>query len=288
MSDYVEFTPDGLIVHKWNGKKRKFIQKKPKKLTIITHLRSRCVIAEGTTLGQIFDAVDKYKLLKMVISQYSWCRQLESFHAQAKERRYVENQEEIQYLELYHHPEVYKTTETKKHPGGTRERTIVVDFNTSIGFHGIGIDSNGSTINYSVSYNPMWELVDLPVKLNKTFDVYEPLNLDGVYKKPEKLLTSTREFTLLEVLDAIYWDISFMGGPEENAEFIDQMSERIDQIENGNIPMIPIEQVFTEMKDQESDVKILMHPDVAEFFGCDPNSIPLDDKEIIRKDEKEE
>lgn len=253
MSDYVEFTPDGLVVHKWNIKKHKFVQKKPKKMTVITHLRSRCDISEGTTLGQIFNAVDKYELLKMVISQYSWCRQLESFHAQAKEKRHVEKKEqEVEYLELYHHPEVYKTSETKKHPGGTREKTIVVDFNTSIGFHGIGTDSNGESVNYAVSYSPMWELVDLPVKLNKKFDVYEPMDVRN-FKKQEKLLTATREFTLLDVLDAIYWDISFMGGPENNAEFIGQMSERIDQIENGNIPMIPIEQVFTGLRGEECE-----------------------------------
>jgi hypothetical protein len=32
-------------------------------------------------------------------------------------------------------------------------------------------------------------------------------------------------------------------------------------------------------------MKILMHPDVARAFGVDPDSIPLDDKEIIRPDE---
>lgn len=304
MSEYIEFTPKGLVLYKWNSKKREFIRKRPKKLTIATHLRSRCEIAEGTTLKQIFEAVDRYRLLKLVISQYSWCRQIDAFHAQAQEpnRFDPDDTDPIDYLELYHHPEVHKATETKKHPGGLRERTITIDFETSVGFHGIGSAvgkeddlacRKDGNIQYSVSYSPMWKLAELPVKLNKSFDVYEPFdpNKHNRNKHPEKLLTATREYTLLEVLDAIYWDISFMGGPDDNAEFLEHMNETVDQIKNGEVPMIPIEQVFTELKDTsestngEQAMKVLMHPDVARFFGCDPDSIPLDDKEIIRNDE---
>jgi len=305
MSEHIEFTPNGLVLHKWNSSKRKFVRKRPKKLSIITHLRSRCEIAEGTTLKQIFETVDKYKFLKLVISQYSWCRQLDEFHAQAQEpqRFDPDDTDPLEYLELYHHPEVHKLTEKKKHPGGMRESTITVDFDTSVGFHGIGPakeDMKSAALpdgnkNYSVSYSPMWKLADLPVRLNKTFDVYEPFDTNNPKKRPEKLLTATREYTLLEVLDAIYWDISFMGGPEDNANFIEQMNETMDQIKSGQVPMIPIEQVFTDMKEETPDnaseedepkkMKVLMHPDVARFFGCDPDSIPLDDKEIIRDDE---
>ena len=301
MSEHIEFTPDGLVVHKWSAAKQKNIRKRPKKLTILTHLRSHCEIAEGTTLRQIFAAVDKYKLLKSVVSQYSWCHDIDAFHAQANEpQRYNPDDDcELEHLEICHHPEVHKFMEKKKHPGGTRERTITVDFETYAGFHGIGnatkdYPSNrpDGKVSFGVSYSPMWELADLPVKLNKSFDVFEPFE-SGKHnrsKLPEKLLTATREFTLLEVLDAIYWDISFMGGPQDNADFLEDMKGTVAEIKNG-LPMIPIGQVFPDMKEdpdkpsEEGKVKILMHPDVARMFGCDPDSIPLDDKEIIRGDE---
>jgi hypothetical protein len=306
MSEHIEFTPNGLVLHKWNRDKRKFVRKRPKKLTIVTHLRSRCEIAEGTTLRQIFEAVDKYKFLKLVIAQYSWCRQLDAFHAQAQEpqRFDPDDTDPMEYLEIYHHPEVHKFTEKKKHPGGTRERTVTIDFDTSVGFHGIGPAPKGKeddlaarpdgNIQYSVSYSPMWKLADLPVKLNKSFDVYEPFDSNRPGSGREKLLTASREYTLLEVLDAIYWDISFMGGPSDNADFLEQMNETMDQIRSGEVPLIPIEQVFTDLKEETPDapqedepkkMKVLMHPDVARLFGCDPDSIPLDDKEIIRDDE---
>ena len=296
MSEHIEFTPKGLVLHKWDEDKRKFVRKRPKKLTVCTHLRSRCEIAEGTTLRQIFEAVDRYRFLKLVIGQYSWCRAIDEFHAQAQEpmqRR--EDAEQIDYLEIYHWPEVHKYTEKKKHPGGTRERKIVVDFDTSVGFHGIGPAkgddlqySTDGTIPYSVSYSPMYEIADLPVKLKKEFTVYTPFE-PGKKTEDREILKATREFTLLEVLDAIYWDISFMGGPDDNAEFLGCMNERMEEIESGQVPMIPMEQVFpTDENAEENDppkMKVLMHPDVARAFGVDPDSIPLDDKEIIRPDE---
>lgn len=295
MSDFVEITPDGLFSHKWNGKKRKIIRKRVKKLSVVTHLRDRCEIAEGTTLKQIFDVVDKYKFLKLVISQYSWCRQIDEFHAQASEPHEIDpTSSKLDYLEIYHHPEVHQFTEKKKHPGGNRERITTIDFDTSVSFHGIGdADSNFQShvgkIAYSISYSPMWELADLPVKLNKKFDVYEPFdaNKHNRENRQQKLLTATREFSLLEVLDAIYWDISFMGGPAENADFIEGMKDTMDQIKNGEVPMIPLEQVFKDLpqNDGKNQMKVLLHPDVARALGIDPDSIPLDDKEIIRPDE---
>lgn len=300
MSEHIEFTPNGLVLHKWSASKRKYVKKKPKKTTIVTHLRSRCEIAEGTTLKHIFETVDQYKFLKAVVSQYSWCHHIDEFHAQAQEPKYSDsdpdNETKLEYLEIYHSPEVHKFTEKKRHPGGTRERTITVDFETQAEFHGIGLPTKDypsmrpdGKVVFGVSYSPMWELADLPVKLNKSFDVYEPFDSSKHNRntKQEILLTSKREFSLLEVLDAIYWDISFMGGPQENAKFIEEMKDDIQKINDGTMPLIPIEQVFTDLKDKPSETKVLMHPDVARFFGCDPDSIPLDDKEII-KNEKED
>lgn len=302
MSDHIEICADGIFVHKWNSKKRVMVRKRAKKLTICTHLRSVCEIAPGTTLGQIFDAVDKYKFLKLVIAQYSWCSAIEEFHAQAKEPMRKEGEcDEITHLEIYWHVETESFTEKIKHPGGLRERIQAVDFEVSPDFHGIGPckegeDHRGNGLEYySVSYTPMYELVDLPVVLKKEFNVYTPWDSNQPKKKSEKILTSKREFSLLEVLDAIYWDISFMGGPADNKAFIEDMSQRVEEIKAGEVPMIPIEQVGKrlgfetpnpdEPEDDEKKMKVVLHPDVARFFGVNPDEIPLDDKEIIRPDE---
>lgn len=304
MSEHVEICADGLFVHKWNSKKREYIRRRAKKLNVISHLRSVCEIAPGTTLGQIFAVVGKYKLLKLVISQYSWCRAIEEFHAQAQEpMRKEEDHDKMTHLEIYWHVETEGFTEKIKHPGGLRERIKTVAYEVSPDFHGIGPckegeDHRGNGLEYySVSYSPMYDLADLPVVLKKEFDVYTPWVPGQQPKEQEKVLTSKREFTLLEVLDSIYWDISFMGGPADNKAFIEDMNERVEEIKSGDIPMIPLEQVSKRLglptdeepaslaEGGEKKWKVMLHPDVAEFFGVDPNSIPLDDKEIIRPEE---
>jgi len=304
MSDHVELCADGIFVHKWNGKKREFVRKRAKKNEICSHLRKNCEIAPGTTLGQIFSVVDKYKFLKKVISQYSWCHAIDEFHIQALEliQKDEDDNEKMTHLEIYWHVENEIYTENIKHPGGLRERIKTADFEIQPSFHGIGPCKEGQDYrgngleHYSVSYSPMYDLADLPVVLKRDFDVYTPWSSE---KKPEKILSSKREFTLLQVLDAIYWDISFNGGPTDNKAFIEEMNKRVEEIKSGEIPMIPLKQVgkrigfdFNTDEDtntdekSENDMKILLHPDVVKFFGVDPNDIPLDDKEIIRPGEE--
>jgi hypothetical protein len=310
MADFIEFTPKGLYIYSWDKETRKQVRRRPKKVNILTYLRLRCEIAEGTTLKNIFDAVDRYSFLKTFVSQYSWCRHIDEFHEQAKEpnRFDPDDTEPLDYLEIYHWPEVSKYSETKKHPGGTRERIVSVDFDTSVGFHGIGHSAKGQdeygnpnpamredkTTQYSVSCTQMWKLANLPVKLKKDFEVYSPWEPK---KRPDKILSAQREFTFLDVLDAIYWDISFYGGPEESAEFLDEMKERAESLTSGEVAGIPIEQLAKRIAvnmtiqeeidelPEELQKKVILHPDVVEFFGVDPNSIPLDDKEILRPDE---
>ena len=122
--------------------------RKAKKSLVLTYLRNLCEIKEGTTLLDIFNIVDQYKLLKLFIKQYSWCPQIEEFHAQAQEPIRNIKEDKLEYLEIYWDAEL---DNYYKH----------LDIN--VGFHGGNI-KNG---NYSVSYSPMYELADLPVKLDK-------------------------------------------------------------------------------------------------------------------------
>lgn len=297
--EHVEICADGLFVTRWSEKKREYIRKRVGKYSVLTHLRRHCTIAPDTTLKQIFAAVDRYKLLKLVMAQYSWCSPLEKFHEQIKEpMRRTEEQDQIDYLEVYWHAEVEKFEEKIKHPSGLRERIRTFDFELSPDYHGIGPAKEGEDYrgdgktSYSVSYSPIYEFADTPVVLKTEFDVYEPFDPSRHNKdnRPQKILESKRDFTLLQVLDAIYWDISFVGGPEQNAAFLESMRERVDEIKAGDIPLIPLEQAQKQLgieptPPKDGEMKILMHPDVAEAFGVDPTQIPLDDKEIIRPEE---
>lgn len=273
MSQYLEFTPDGLLLYKWNSKKQKYIRSRPKKKTICTHLRSLCEIAEGTTLKDILNAVDKYKFLKFFVSQYSWCWAIDEFHAQVNEEHFdvKENDEEkIEYLELYWGAEVWEN-----------------DFDLHTGFHGIGketideLTGQKYTERYSVSCTPLYEIANLPVKLNKEFKVYKDFK--------DVVLEGEHDYTLLEVLDAIYDDISFYGSPAESQQFLEDLKADVEEIKSGKVPLIPMQQVEKQLgleQSEEKETKVLFSPNVAKQLGVNPDNIPLDDKEIIRPDGK--
>lgn len=223
--EHLEINKAGFFVHKWNGDIREYIRKPADELTILARLRDTCKIAEGTTLGDIFRLVENNNLLSLFISQYSWCRAINEFHEQAKEPIVSEDAQKLKSLNIYWHPEVKHFIEKIKHPFGLRERVKAADFQLYPSFHGIGEDG----INYSVSYSPMYELRDVPVVLDTKFTIYENFEAG---KKQEKILESERDFTFLEVLDAIYWDISFCGGPQDNKDFIDSLKQTMDDFTN--------------------------------------------------------
>lgn len=255
MADYCKIRGDKLLVYRWDSDRRGYVGQRAQKGTVWTHLRIPCRIAPETTLLDIFRMVASYKLLTALVSQYSWCRCIDEFHAQAEEPMRGEDRD-VEYLEIYWHTSCNQYSETKKHPGGVRERTKVVAYDAQPMFHGVGkagmVDyrEDGREL-YSVSYTPMYDLADLPVKLKEEFTIYTPLNLSRKkgeqFKQPEELLKAKRTFTLLDVLDAIYDDISFHGGPAENAEFIEELKGRAQEIQDGVADAVPIDELFDDL-----------------------------------------
>lgn len=269
MINFVQLEPEGLFVYKWDGKKKQQVRRRAKKSIVLTYLRCRCQIKEGTTLKDIFRAVAKYKLLCIVIGQYSWCSHINEFHAQAEEPMRSEDKgDKLEYLEIYWHPEVHEYTETIKHPGGHKEKIRTVSFDAHTGFHAIGEPGSSEhrpdgREHYSVSYSPMYDLADLPVKLNEEFEVWSPWKRG---QKQELLIKATRSYSLLEVLDAIYDDISFMGGPAENAAFLENMKETVEEIKSGTVETIPFEDIKKELglddeEDKEPGLMLNIHLD---------------------------
>ena len=257
MSDHIVITKDAITVHRFEDNSIEQIIEPIEDETSLTHLREICKIADNVTLGDIFSHVEKLPLLKFFISQYSWCSAIDEFHEQAKLPRVDRDDGEVlDFLEIYHGIERNYLVEKITHTGGNRERRCVVDYDSSPDFHGIGTSSRdeyglkvGDRITWSVSYGPMNEIAHLPVRLNDAFEVFEPWDSRRHDKnhRPEKMISKTRPFTLLEVLDAIYWDISFCGGPADNAAHMEHLREMSEGIKNGTIETIPWEEAFKDV-----------------------------------------
>jgi len=207
MSEYIEFTSNGFILNEWDKSKKEYVKKKVKKSKILTYLRWECRIAEGTTLKQIFKTIDRYKTLKFFISQYSWCPQIEEFQAQVKEpMRQIENNK-ITHLEICRFVKLSEYLDKKF-------------FTSYTEFYGVGEKET-----YSISYSPLWQFADTPVKLKEEVTLYKNLENNAIEKR-------NSDFSLLDVLDTIYWDISFIGGPAENSDFLESLSQKLDEYMN--------------------------------------------------------
>ena len=216
------------------------------------YLKSYCEIAKGTTLLQLMDAVDQYPELKQFIAMYSGCPDIEEFHAQIREP--MRSDDPVEYLEVR-----------------WKARLRHGEFDIYSDFYGFGKETeemkshDGSgLIRYSVSYTPLYEMADCPIVLNSNFSVRDD--------KGKVIIQGNKRFDFLEVLDAIYDDISFMGGPEDNAQFLEDMRERVKEYKEGKEELIPLDDMLKRIKDEEDRENKEWFDFLSEDTGKEPES----------------
>jgi len=192
------------------------------------NLLNHCELEEGLTLKDIFNYVDKHELLKEFIKMYSWCSPIDKLHAAAEE---VVKEQDLWSLEVHGYGEHY-------------------DKHSSLGiymytFHGIGAlgedtakyyDENPDKQRpdhdcYGVGMSPMGTIAHLPVKLSDEFSI----TCYGQKHTVVQRIHATPRYTLLDILDAIYWEISFYGGPEEALDMRDTLCQRMKEVEDGTV-----------------------------------------------------
>jgi hypothetical protein len=206
MERFVKFEKDGLWLYKDGEKIR------PEDAEIFSVLEDTCEIEEGVTLLDFFRAVEQYEFLKIFIAQYAWCSDIDAFHQQAEEpfiadEDWVDN---VEYLEVYR---VLKF-----------QAKYVSNY---AGFHGVGRPEDGSDRieYYSMSYSPLNEFANLPLKLNTSVTVFKGYEGKVVWQGEYR-------YSVLDVLHAIYDDISFAGGVEDKEDFLDDMKETMKEIDD--------------------------------------------------------
>jgi len=222
------------------------------------HLFAPCTLSDDFTLRDLVDFVAGNEDLKDFIACYSWCGAIDEFHQQANLPPKTDGI--LHQLEIYRSGEVFRWKEGKN-------RVHHVSLNIGYDFHGLGVPDEymiehhqkyGGELpeeqNYSVSYTPLNELVHLPLKLDETVEVREFVS----DTRENKLhLKCRKPFTLLEILDAVYWDISFHGGPQDNEEFLEELKQRSDEIDKGiaktHGPFDTVEELFRDMAARTDD-----------------------------------
>jgi hypothetical protein len=142
--------------------------------------------------------------------------------------------DEIEYLELYSIWE--KNSATNEVEGISR-----------LSFHGIGFElrddsmqgdmvvhPKGSRIPWGLTFSPIRELLDLPVKVNPNIVVCEGYTKSDKYGHTLETLVSGQP-TLGQVIHGILWEISFHGGPEETKDFAETLRHIRDDLTDQDL-----------------------------------------------------
>lgn len=189
------------VVFTKNGLKFKKYNKYAKINTFLPYLRSVCKIQSKVTLLDMLNAIEKNNLHEFV-SCYSWCQNILSYHKEARLPR--KEKANCKSLEVYWDYQL-----------------ISDELLTSTSFHGVGKDGT----KYALDLSPLNDIAHLPVKLNENLEVVE-------YEKGKEIIVfkCKKEFSLLEVLDAIYWEVGFFGNIKERDNMIDTLKERVEEI----------------------------------------------------------
>jgi len=127
-----------------------------------------------------------------------------------------------------------------------------------IGYHfsGLGpetkdsgpLGKEGEDISWAIDFTPLWQLKYLPLILKKEFHIYREDCYAGPVKGHKDLGEVCRDFCLQDVIGAILFEIAFYGLPEARNAKIEELEQRVEDVKEGRVKTIPIEDVF---KDDE-------------------------------------
>lgn len=201
----------------------------------LTCLFAPCAVEEELTLGDIFKYVSEHELLQDVIAMYSWCSGIEEFHRAALLPLAKEDDDEkLWHLEIARYVSIYATKNGyfNYQPDFIGVGELSKDLVAHYKEHGLELPDSQT---YGIGMTPPNELVHLPVHCETDME-FSFVNKQ--YKVVEKKKAKTF-YTLLDLLDAIYFEISFYGGsPQEIQEVKEEVQGRIESIRE-NVDLLP-------------------------------------------------
>lgn len=221
MSSSCIITKKGLKTIKWNPEAKKDdVLPCPHPAIHINHC---CELGKGVTVKDIMNVVANDKFLTMIVAMYSDVQDIQEFHKELKKP--AKAQRDFQYAEIYRTGSILdgemnsyvdwhgvRTNETCEHCGKDPDHG-----------HFVGLD-----------FTPLNEIANVKVVLNNRFIVRED------YK--DIVLDVKTSFILIEVLHAIYYDISFYGGPKKRDAQFKELMATVDKIKKEKT--IPMEDIF--------------------------------------------
>lgn len=251
----------------------------------LAHLRNMCEVEKGLTLRDFMSVVRGSKPLCDLISRYSWAS-VDSWNAVLDDAP-VAPSDCVEYLKVGVFGEHGQYGHMKDLPplfdgDDTDYSDMEDDFSISVDFCGIGEYSEEDKKNFKVEPGDKCNYgfgEDIRDVLDKELRVDHHIIVYRLGEKHEELFRARYAISLMELLDAIYWEISFYGPPQNREEFFEELNDRkkeIDEaIERGEEPGIPWEEVKEKLRSnitesmqkrfndqlKERNIKILMKLD---------------------------
>lgn len=253
MSEYVIFTKYGLISYEYEEDEKFLI---PQYVDDpMPFLRKECRIEAGTTLRNIMDYVRTNSELEKFISCYSGVPEIRQWHSQLDDK---ESEDAQDHDTVLHKLFISRVAEVHEE-----------NMEWWLNFTAIGDPTEYDKENFpevfecyfSVSGQHLNHIADLPIFLDDKVEMIDcrdyQKKLDEDHEQEEKyelpiLFRVEHYFSLLDVLDAIYWDISFYGPPSEAKEFFTELHSRVDSIKENleDCDCRPVEEVFNEIEEK--------------------------------------
>lgn len=102
----------------------------------------------------------------------------------------------------------------------------------------------GDRIKWSLSLTPVRELLELPLRLRSDLTITED-DIDA--KRFGEVVASARceEVLLGQVIQAVLDEVAFHGGPDEQADFREELDRRSAEVDAGTAELIPADDVFS-------------------------------------------
>lgn len=196
------------------------------------HLYDHCNIELGTTFKDILllvERINNYDALSPLLTGGPWLKEMVEEGLTESEKK-----QDIKIIFMNWSTnitnDIYMT-----------DRPI---FNINVDVYGAKRDSLET---YALDFTPLNELTDCIVSVDVDFRV-----MDNRDDRDEVVVDVCRDYTLLDILRGLFWELSFHGSPKMRTEKLERFKETIRQVNSGEKKTIPWKQIKRK-KQEKSD-----------------------------------
>ncbi len=209
----------------WNSVSQEYDELEVK--TPYSYLFTECSLDKDITLRDVFTLVNNHRdFFEVVLA--SWCGE----YLDEGLLKSPESPGDIQYLELSWNFVFDPTDEAL-------EGTLQPDF------HGMGPYSEGKSpseiISCAIEFTPCNKLIDLPLQLHPC------ITYQNITKPRDITYYKEAKFTLGDILNGIFWELSFTGSPADRDRVEEKILKSMKEVEEGTARLIPLDDLMKEV-----------------------------------------